>query len=285
MAIDFSENNITDIAIDRLDDAKDARFREVMAVLIRHLHDFVREVELTPKEWEIAIDFLTRTGQKCDETRQEFILLSDTLGVSMLVDAISHRKPQGATESSVLGPFYRPNAPFFEHGADISGPVDGQPTLVRGRVTSQSGEPIEGAVLDVWQASPAGLYEEQDPDQPDMNLRGRFRTDKEGRYWFRTVQPKGYPIPVDGPVGEMLRMAGRHNMRPAHLNFIVTAEGYEPVTTELYTRGDEYLETDTVFGVKDSLVVDYETIADPEKEGMPENSLLLEHDFGLARAA
>lgn len=287
MAIDFSENNITQIAIERLEGVDDARFKEVMSKLIQHLHDFVRDAEITMDEWAVAIDFLTRTGQMCDDKRQEFILLSDTLGVSMLVDAITNRKAPGSTESSVLGPFYRENAPFFEHGSDISGPVAGEEALIRGHVLSQDGSPIEGAVLDVWQAAPSGLYEEQDPDQPDMNLRGRFRSAADGSYWFKTVKPAGYPIPVDGPVGEMLRKMGRHNMRPAHLHFIVSAPGHSTVTTELYTRGDEYLETDTVFGVKDSLVVDYAPIPDAEKKeaGMPDGQWLLDHDFTLDKAA
>jgi hydroxyquinol 1,2-dioxygenase len=287
MAIDFSEDNITQIAIERLEGVDDARFKEIMSKLIQHLHDFVRDAEITMAEWKVAIDFLTATGQKCDDKRQEFILLSDTLGVSMLVDAITNRKEPGSTESSVLGPFYRENAPFFEHGSDISGPVEGEAALIRGHVLSQDGAPIEGAVLDVWQAAPSGLYEEQDPDQPDMNLRGRFRSAADGSFWFKTVKPAGYPIPVDGPVGDMLRKMGRHNMRPAHLHFIVSADGHAPVTTELYTRGDAYLETDTVFGVKDSLVVDYVPLPAREKDqaGMPDGRWLLDHDFKLDKAA
>ncbi len=287
MAIDFSEENITEIAIERLGAVEDARFKEIMSKLIQHLHGFVRDAEITMSEWGVAIDFLTRTGQMCDDKRQEFILLSDTLGVSMLVDAITNRKEPGSTESSVLGPFYRENAPMFDNGSDISGPVAGEAALIRGRVLSADGAPIEGAVLDVWQAAPSGLYEEQDPDQPDMNLRGRFRTGADGSYWFKTVKPAGYPIPIDGPVGEMLRKMGRHNMRPAHLHFIVSADGHSTVTTELYTRGDEYLETDTVFGVKDSLVVDYLPLPDAEKQKaeMPHGKWLLDYDFKLDRAA
>jgi hydroxyquinol 1,2-dioxygenase len=283
--IDFSEDNITDIALERLEDADGERFTEIMTGVIRHLHNFVRDVELTQREWEIAIDFLTRTGQKCDHQRQEFILLSDTLGASMLVDAISNRKSEKATESSVLGPFYRDNARMFEMGDDISGPTKGVPTLVRGKVVSATGDPIPNAILDIWQASPDGLYEEQDPDQPEMNLRGRFRTGPDGSYHFRTIQTAGYPIPIDGPVGEMLKQMGRHNMRPGHIHFIVSADGYETVKTELYSRGDKYLETDTVFGVKESLVIDYTPLAIPSEHGFPDGSLEVNYDFGLDRAA
>lgn len=282
MSIEFSEDNVTRLVLDRLSGVKEARFSEVMECLIRHLHGFVREVELTMTEWETAIDFLTRTGQICDDKRQEFILLSDTLGVSVLVDAMANRRPDEATENSVLGPFYRPHAPTFEMGADISGPSEGEPTLVRGRITDLKGNPIANALLDVWQADPKGLYENIDPDQPDMNLRGRFATGQDGRYAFRTIKPAGYPVPADGSVGELLTAMRRHNMRPAHIHFIVSADRFETVTTEIYAEDDEYLESDTVFGVKDSLVVDFQPLPNPGNHGLPEGAWVVNYDFKMS---
>jgi hydroxyquinol 1,2-dioxygenase len=238
-----------------------------MASLIKHLHAFIRDVELTEAEWMAGIQFLTRTGHMCDEKRQEFILLSDTLGVSILVDAINHRKPEGATESTVFGPFYREGAQVLEHGANIAnGPEldKGELTVVKGRVTDPQGRPIPGAVLDVWQASPEGLYESQDPNQPEMNLRGKFLTDENGAYWFKTVKPAAYPIPYDGPVGDMLRATGRHPMRPAHIHYMISAPGYETLITHVFPEGDRYLDSDAVFGVKDSLVADFVKVESPE---------------------
>jgi catechol 1,2-dioxygenase len=236
---------------------KDPRLRKVMQSLVKHLHSFVREVELTEEEWLAGIRFLTAVGQRCDDKRQEFILLSDTLGVSMQVDAINHRKPKGATESSVLGPFYREGAPEIPFGGSIVKAPSGAACLVSGRVTTTDGKPIAGAVLDVWQTSANQMYEGQDPDQPAFNLRGRLRTNQEGRYAFETVLPVSYPIPYDGPVGRMLKATGRHPFRPAHLHFVISARGYEPVTTMVFVKGDKYLGSDAVFGVKDSLVATF----------------------------
>jgi catechol 1,2-dioxygenase len=212
----------------------------------------------------------------CDDVRQEYILLSDVLGATILVDAINHRNPEGTTESSVLGPFYREGAPVMPRGTSIAGDTDGEAVTVRGRVTAVDGTPIEGAVLDVWQTAPNGLYEVQDPGQPDFNLTGRFQTATDGTYEFHTVKPVSYSIPEDGPVGQLLRALGRHTFRPAHIHFIVSADGYQPVVTQLFTAGDAYLDSDAVFGVKNSLVVDY------ERKG---EGYRVEYDFGLEPAA
>lgn len=285
---DFTEQNLTGIAIERMAGCKDQRLKQVMESLIRHLHDFVREVELTEQEWMAGIQFLTATGQKCDDKRQEFILLSDTMGVSMLVDAINNRKPASATQSTVLGPFYRPGAREFEAGASIAGDTPGEEVYVSGRVTDQDGNPIEGAVLDIWQTAPNGLYEEQDPDQPDMNLRGRIRSGGDGRYAFRTVKPVSYSVPDDGPVGQLLKALERHTIRPAHVHFIVSAPGYEPVTTHLFTEGDPYIESDVVFGVKTPLIVHYQPVEDAAEAGrlgIKAPGWKVDYDFGLKKAA
>lgn len=250
------EENLTAEVLAQLAHCTNPRLKSVMEAMIRHLHLFVREVEPTPEEWMAAIQFLTRTGQMCDDKRQEFILLSDTLGVSMLVDAINNRKPAGATESSVLGPFYVEGAPEATSGADLA-PGEGPGVTVTGRVSNTAGVPLAGAVLDVWQTAPNGLYHLQDHGQEDYHLCARVKADAEGAYRFRTLEPVSYSIPTDGPAGDLLRKLGRHSFRPAHIHFIVSAPGHEPVVTQLFTRGDPYLESDAVFGVKPSLVADY----------------------------
>lgn len=226
----------------------------------KYLHDFVREVELTDIEWTAAIQFLTAAGKISDDQRQEFILLSDVLGLSILVDAINHRKLAGATESTVFGPFWVAGAPELPHGASIARGEEadsGETTLVYGKVTGAHGRLIEGAIIDVWQASPSGLYDVQDPGQPAMNLRGLFRSGPAGEYWFKTVKPASYPIPDDGPAGDLLRATGRHPMRPAHIHFMVGAANHKTLITHIFVEGDPYLESDAVFGVKDSLVFDF----------------------------
>lgn len=282
---DLNESNVTDAVLARMGGAADPRFRTVMTALVRHLHAFVREVELTPEEWEEAIRFLTETGSFCVGDRQEFILLSDALGVSILVDAIANRKPAGATESTVLGPFWRDGAPELPAGATIVKQAVGEPAVVTGRVLDTAGEPIGGALLDVWQTNGNSLYETQDPEQPDMNLRGRFRTDGDGRFLFRTVKPVSYSIPFDGPVGAMLRTMERHPFRPAHIHFIVSAEGYDPLVTQVFVEGDEYLDSDAVFGVKDSLVGTFREVDDAAaaaRYGTTAPFALLEYDFALS---
>lgn len=259
----FSEDALTEAVIARMDKCDNPRLKQIMAATVRHLHALVREVQLTEAEWFQAIQFLTATGQKCDDKRQEFILLSDTLGLSMMVDAINHAKPGGETESTVLGPFFVQGAPDMAMGADIAPQAKGgAPTVVSGRVTDGAGKPIAGALLDVWQAGPDGFYDVQKPDS-GLDLRGRFRTGADGRYHFRTVKPVSYPVPTDGPVGQMLLKLGRHPYRPAHLHFIVSAPGFEPLTTHLFVKGDGYLDSDAVFGVKDSLIVDFKPAAKP----------------------
>jgi protocatechuate 3,4-dioxygenase beta subunit len=257
-----------------------------MTSLVTHLHAFIRDVELTEAEWMIGIQFLTQVGQMCDDRRQEFILLSDTLGVSMLVDAINHRADRGSTESTVLGPFYREGAVELPAGGSISLDGRGEPAIVSGRVLSTDGAPIAGAVLDVWEGNDAGLYEQQDPNQPDMNLRGRFRTDAEGRYSIVAIKPVSYPVPDDGPVGQMLRSLGRHPYRPAHIHFIVSAEGHAPLTTHLFASGDQYLESDAVFGTKDSLIVDFarhDSAEEAASHGVAAPFYTVEYDFVLKR--
>ena len=285
----LTEDNLTDAVIAKFASSTDPRFKEIMASLVRHLHDFVREVELTEAEWFEGVKFLTETGKKCDDERQEFILLSDTLGISMLVDAINHRMPSGATESTVLGPFYRAGAPDIEMGGTIAQTDLGDPAYVSGRVASASGKPIAGALLDIWQTAPNGLYETQDEHQPDYNLRGQLRTDKDGRYAFRTVIPVSYPVPTDGPVGRMLNAMGRHPMRPAHIHFVITAPGYERLATHLFAEGDTYLDSDAVFGVKNSLVVKFEENGSAEmakKLGFKKAPFhTTQYDFGLKPAA
>ena len=254
---DNTEEQMTRNVLDSIAQTPNPRLKAVMASLIQHLHAFIREVELTEEEWMSGIQFLTRTGQMCDEKRQEFILLSDTMGVTMLVDAINHRLAGGETESTIFGPFYREGAAELPMGANISQDGRGEPAVVMGRVLSTDGTPIPHALLDVWETDENGLYEQQDPEQPDMNLRGKFRTDSEGRYCFVGIKPVSYAIPDDGPVGQLLQMLDRHPFRPAHIHLLISAEGFVPVTTHLFVKGDKYLDSDAVFGTKDSLVVEF----------------------------
>lgn len=258
-------SDITEAVVDSVEGTADPRLREMLGALVRHLHDFVRETEPTMAEWEQAIGFLTATGQTCTDTRQEFILLSDVLGVSMLVETLNaDRAGAGATESTVLGPFHMTESPVRELGADIDLVGGGEPCVVSGRVRSADGTPLPGAVLDVWQANAEGYYDVQQPDvQPPGNGRGLFTADAEGRFWFRTCVPSPYPIPTDGPVGDLLRATGRHPYRPAHIHFIASAEGYAPVTTHIFVAGTDYLDSDAVFAVKKSLVQDFAETDDP----------------------
>lgn len=282
------ETKLTDAVIARLSPDTDPRFRQIMTSLIRHLHGFVREVELTEEEWFEAIKFLTATGQKCDDKRQEFILLSDVLGVSMLVDAINHRSPEGTTETTVLGPFFVHGAPEIENGGDMASGWQGEPTYVSGRVLSTAGEPLPGALLELWQSNSEGWYDVQLADAGGRQLRAKLRTDAAGRFRFRTILPTSYPVPTDGPMGVVLKRMGRHPMRPAHLHFMVSAPGYETVVTHLFVKGDPYLDSDAVFGVKDSLVVDFkrsESQAEAQQLGLDAPFYRMSYDFVLSRAA
>jgi hydroxyquinol 1,2-dioxygenase len=247
--------DITSAAVASFAGAGDARLRELVQALVRHLHAFATEVGLTQEEWRSAIEILTATGAITDEHRQEFILWSDTLGLSMLVDALANPLPDGATESTVLGPFYVPGSPLREYGADISEQSGGTPAWVHGRIVDvATGEPIGGAELDVWQNGENRLYAVQDADAPEHHLRGRFAARADGTYAFRAVRPVPYPIPDDGPVGRMLAATGRHAWRPAHIHVIARAPGYRTLVTHIFDRDSEYLDSDTVFAVKPSLV-------------------------------
>jgi hydroxyquinol 1,2-dioxygenase len=262
--MDFTEDSATPAVVASFAGTPDPRLREVLASLVRHLHAFVREVEPTFEEWERAVGFLTATGQRSDDTRQEFILLSDVLGVTMLVDAINHRKASAATESTVLGPFHMVESPPRRLGDSIDLVGTGEPCVVTGQVRSLDGRPLAGALVDVWQADDHGFYDVQQPGaQPPGNGRGLFTCDGEGRFWFRTVTPSPYPIPTDGPVGRLLAASGRHPYRPAHIHLIVGAEGHLPVTTHVFVAGSPYLDSDAVFAVKQSLVREFATIDDP----------------------
>lgn len=248
-------------------EAPEGRLGEVMAALVRHLHGFVVEVGLTEAEWRSGIDALTATGHITDAKRQEFILWSDALGVSMLVDRLAHATTSGATESTVLGPFYVPGSPLRDHGADLAEQEAGTPAWIEGRVLSLDGSPIADAELDVWQNGDNRLYAVQDQDAPEDHLRGRFLTDADGRFSFRAVRPVPYPIPSDGPVGRMLHATGRHPWRPAHIHVVVRAPGHVGITTHIFDAESEYLDSDTVFAVKPSLLRTFVPRAadDPER--------------------
>ncbi len=264
-----NENELTQAALQRLEGAADPRFAQVMTSLITHLHAFIREVDLKPDEWMRGIEFLTATGQACDPKRQEFILLSDTLGASMMVVMLDQlraaREAQQAgdvavtptTEATVQGPYYWAGAPEMPCGADIAQGTPGEPTFYSGRVTDTRGQPIAGALLDIWSGDGEGVYDMQ-VEGAGMAARARIRTDAEGRYWFWSIRPSYYPVPVDGPVGRMLDGMGRHPNRPGHIHMMVSAPAHVPVTTHLFVAGSPYIDSDAVFGVRPSLIVDFE---------------------------
>jgi hydroxyquinol 1,2-dioxygenase len=253
----FDEQSITPAVIARMAECEDPRFRQVMTSLITHLHDFVRDVKLTETEWITAIQFLTDVGKTVTEKRQEFILLSDTLGVSILVITLNNPAEGGTTDSTVLGPYYWEGAPEMPLGANLAEGVKGDPTWYSGQVLDAQGKPIVNAVLDVWSGDGEGTYDMQMEGDVGMKARGRIRTDAQGRYSFWSIRPEFYPVPSDGPVGVMLRKMGRHPMRPGHIHMIVSAPGHHAVTTHLFAAGSQYLDSDAVFGVKDSLVTGF----------------------------
>jgi len=260
---EYDESTLTQAVVDSLANCKDPRFKQVLTSLVRHLHAFIRDVDLTPEEWIAAIQFLTETGQTCDAKRQEFILLSDTLGASMLVVALAQARASGdaggatpATEATVQGPYYWEGAPEHPLGADIAEGVAGEPTLYSGRVTDTAGRPLAGALLDIWSGDGEGVYDMQ-VSTAEMRARARIRTDAEGRYWFWSIRPTSYPIPMDGPVGRMIERSGRHPNRPGHIHMIVSADRHVPVTTHLFVASSPYIESDIVFGVRDSLVIPF----------------------------
>lgn len=262
----FTEENSAEVVSGRNKNAENERLKFAMEVITRKLHEAIKEIEPTQKEWFEAIMFLTKTGHMCDDWRQEFILLSDVLGVSMLVDAVNSRRPTGASENTVLGPFHVGDAPEYEMGHNICLDQKGEDMVVRGKVTDVAGNPLEGVKIDVWQANDEGFYDVQQKGiQPDFNLRGVFRTGPDGTYWFRAVRPKHYAIPSDGPVGDLLRQLARHPYRPAHLHYIVSKDGYDELTTHIFDPDDEYLHSDAVFGVKESLIAEFNRVEDPAK--------------------
>ena len=271
--LNLNQDNITQAVIARFADTPDPRLKEIMTSLVQHLHAFARDVRLTEEEWLLGIDFLTRTGHITDEKRQEFILLSDVLGLSMLTVAMNNEKPAGCTESTVFGPFHVRGAPHYELGADVANGAKGIPCVVRGTVRGIDGEPVPGARLDVWQSDDDGLYDVQHKGLAHAQARGVLTADTEGGFHFRSIVAVPYAIPHDGPVGEMLQATKRHPWRPAHLHFMIEAPGYETLVTHIFRSDSEYLDSDAVFGVRKSLVRDWVR--------RPDGSYLLEFDFVL----
>jgi len=281
----LNEDTLTQAVVERLQKAKDARFREIMTSAVKHLHAFAREVHLTEEEWFEGIKFLTAVGQKCDDKRQEFILLSDILGLSMMIVALNNKTVPGATEATVLGPFFAHGAKEYGYGADLrqGATMKGEDVWVSGRVLSVDGKPVPNAALDIWQAKADGIYDLQ--TDGEFELRGRVKANANGEYAFASYKPKFYSVPVDGPVGDLIRATGNHHMRPAHMHAIVSAPGYQPVITHVFVEGDPYLDGDAVFAVKDSLIGRYTKVNDAaqaKKLGMPNPFLKLEWDFRLA---
>lgn len=279
MATDFTEETAADAVVESFAATADPRLRELLSSLVRHLHAFVRDTEPTIAEWERAIGFLTATGQKCDAERQEFILLSDVLGISMLVETINNRTANNATESTVLGPFHMVTSPRRALGDSIDLVGTGPQCVLEGRVLSADGAPLPGAELDVWQANDQGFYDVQQPDvQPPGNGRGLFTAGQDGAYWFRTIVPTHYPIPTDGPVGTLLEATRRHPYRPAHVHFIVTAPGHRPLTTHIFVAGSPYIESDAVFAVKKSLITEFTPADDPDQPARANFDIVLQPD-------
>ena len=284
----FTEDTLTAAVVARLKDTKDKRFREIMTSAVKHLHAFAREVHLTEEEWFEGIKFLTAVGQKCDDKRQEFILLSDILGLSMMVCALNHKTAPGATEATVLGPFFAHGAKQYEYDGDLREgcTVKGEDTLVSGRVLTTAGKPIPNATLDIWQAKADGIYDVQTGGE--FELRGRVRVNARGEFAFKSYKPKFYSVPDDGPVGELLRATGNHKMRPAHMHAVVSAPGHQQVITHVFVEGDPYLDDDAVYAVKNSLVGKYKKVnnaAEAKKLGMSNPFLKLEWDFRLSPEA
>ncbi|HEY6822104.1 MAG TPA: dioxygenase [Burkholderiales bacterium] len=282
---EFNEETLTKAVVDRLKKTPDPRFREIMSSAVKHLHAFAREVHLTEEEWFEGIKFLTAVGQKCDDKRQEFILLSDILGLSMMIVALNHKSVPGATEATVLGPFFAHGAKEYGYGGDLREgcTVKGEDVYVCGRVLSLDGKPVPNAALDIWQAKADGIYDVQ--TEGEFELRGRVKGNAKGEYAFKSYKPKFYSVPIDGPVGDLIRATTNNHMRPAHMHAIVSAPGYQQVITHVFTDGDPHLDGDAVFAVKDSLVAKYRKVndaAEAKKLGMPSPFLKLEWDFHLA---
>lgn len=253
----IDETTLTPAVLERLAGCDNPRLRVVLGALVQHLHDFMRETRLSEAELMEGIRFLTDTGQKCDDRRQEFILLADTLGLSMLAVALNQKKSPGATESTVFGPFHVPDAPRYNNGDDMAAGAPGEPLFVQAQVVDLDGQPVADARVDVWQADDDGLYDVQYEGLAQHRARGVFRTDAQGRFWLRTVLPVAYPVPTDGPVGCLLVATGRHPWRPAHVHFMIDAAGYPPLITHVFREGDPYLDSDVVFGVRSSLIAPF----------------------------
>jgi hydroxyquinol 1,2-dioxygenase len=284
----LDENTITAAVLARHEHAPDERLKTIVTSLVRHLHAFAREVDLTEREWEAGIHFLTEVGHITDERRQEFILLSDTLGLSMLVTAMAHRKPAGCTEATVFGPFFVDDAPQYRNGDDVANGARGEPCFVSGTVRGPDGEPVSGARIEVWQADAEGFYDVQYRDADTHRARGVLHSLADGRYHFRSIVAEPYPIPHDGPVGRMLEALGRHPWRPAHLHFMITARGYERLVTHVFRDGDRYLDSDSVFGVRSSLIAPWvrrESGTAPDGTAMTTPFSTLEFDFVLSRSS
>jgi len=281
----FNEDTLTNEVVARLKKTKNPRLREIMTSLVKHVHAFAREVHLTEEEWFEGIKFLTSVGQKCDGKRQEFILLSDVLGLSMMVVALNHKTQAGATEATVLGPFFAHGAKEFGYGADLreGATMKGEDVWVSGRVLSVDGKPISNAALDIWQAKADGIYDLQ--TEGEFELRGRVKANAKGEYAFASYKPNFYSIPIDGPVGDMVRATTNNHMRPAHMHAIVSAPGYQQVITHVFVEGDPHLDGDAVYAVKNSLIGKYKKVNNPEqakKRGLPNPFLTLTWDFRLA---
>ncbi|MGH9679215.1 MAG: dioxygenase, partial [Candidatus Acidiferrales bacterium] len=252
-----TEENLTDLALKQWEACHSPRLREIMQSLVKHVHGFVRDVDLTEEEWLAAMDWLARTGKQCTGKRQEFILFSDVLGVSMLVDALNHRFPSGATPSTVMGPFHIEGSPEMPMGADMAEGLGGETTFLTGTVRDLEGNPVAGARLDIWQADADGLYESQLGSEEPL-LRAIFHTKADGKYIFRTIAPPGYTIPMDGTVGELLKQTDISHFRPAHIHFLIEAQGFETLVTHLFRKDGRYIDCDVVFGVKEKLIVEFE---------------------------
>jgi protocatechuate 3,4-dioxygenase beta subunit len=280
--------SVTEIVKEAMAGTQDARLREIIEALVEHGHAFLKQVKLTDEEFEQGLSFLRAAGHACNERHNEIVLLSDVLGFSTLVALLNNSDTTNRTPGALLGPFYRGGSPVYENGASIVSPGSpGTPLIMRGRVLDTSGRPLEHAAVEVWQASPVGLYENQDESQPDRNLRGRFHTDAQGRFGFRSVSPAGYPVPTDGPVGALLAAQQRHPYRPAHIHFLVFAEGHATLVSQVFADDSEHLDSDVVFGVNRRLVGKFERHeagTGPSAE-MGETYCTLDFEFILAEGA
>lgn len=279
---DLDEFSATEAALAQMAATTNPRFKEIVDAAVRHLHAFAREVNLTPEEWLTGVGFLTAVGKACTPVRQEFILLSDVLGVSAVVNALHDKKARElGSQSSLLGPFYREGAPELKLGDSIVQNPSVPEIVVYGRITDNSGQPIPNALIEVWQTSEHGLYDLQTLGETGMDLRANFRSDAQGNYWFRTVRPLGYSIPMDGPVGELVRQQNRHGFRPSHIHFLIGGDGFRELVTALYFGDDEHIDSDTVFGVSGSLVVN----ANDDSNSPIKALKAVHYDFRLAHAA